>query len=74
MIYFQAYTNTYGRFKKLESLYQMALEEKDVVGLVIGTRPDCLPGRVLRKFSEISREHYLSVELGVQTFDDAQLL
>ena len=74
LIYFQAYTNTYGRFKKLESLYQMALEEKDVVGLVIGTRPDCLPERVLRKFAEISREHYLSVELGVQTFDDAQLL
>ena len=41
-MFFQAYTNTYGRFKKLESLYQMALEEKDVVGLVIGTRPDWL--------------------------------
>ena len=74
LIYFQAYTNTFGRFKELEALYQMALEEKDVVGLVVGTRPDCLPERVLRKFAEIARENYLSVELGVQTFDDAQLI
>ncbi len=74
LIYFQAYTNTFGRFKELEALYQLALEEKDVVGLVVGTRPDCLPERVLRKFAEIAREHYLSVELGVQTLDDAQLI
>jgi radical SAM protein (TIGR01212 family) len=57
----------------LESLYQTALKEKDVVGIVVGTRPDCLPKRVLRKFAEIAQENYLSVELGVQTFDDAQL-
>ena len=74
LIYFQAYTNTFGRFKELEALYQVGLEEKDVVGLVIGTRPDCLPKRVLRKFAEITQKHYLSVELGVQTFDDDQLL
>ena len=74
LIYFQAYTNTYGRFKEFESLYQIALDEKDVVGLVIGTRPDCLPKRVMRKFDEIAQEHYLSVELGVQTFNDEQLL
>ncbi|MBC8259252.1 MAG: TIGR01212 family radical SAM protein [SAR324 cluster bacterium] len=73
LIYFQAYTNTFGRFKELESLYQVALEEKDVVGIVVGTRPDCLPKRVLRKFAEIAQKNYLSVELGVQTFDDAQL-
>ena len=74
LIYFQAYTNTFGRFKELEALYQLALEEEDVVGLVVGTRPDCLPERVLRKFAEIARDNYLSVELGIQTFDDTQLL
>lgn len=73
LIYFQAYTNTFGRIKDLETLYQAALEEKDVVGLVVGTRPDCLPNRILQIFTELSRDNYLSVELGVQTFDDAQL-
>ena len=73
LIYFQAYTNTFGRFKVMESMYKEALQEKDVVGIVVGTRPDCLPKRVLKKFAKIAKENYLSVELGVQTFDDAQL-
>ena len=74
LIYFQAYTNTFGRFNEFRSLYKTAMEEKDVVGLVIGTRPDCLPKRVLQKFEEIAQENYLSIELGVQTLDDWQLL
>jgi len=73
LIYFQAYTNTFGRFREFESLYKEALREKDVVGIVVGTRPDCLPKRVLQKFAEIACESYLSVELGIQTIDDAQL-
>ncbi len=73
LIYFQAYTNTFGHFSGLETLYNKALNEIDVVGLVIGTRPDCLPKRILHKFSELSKNQYLSVELGAQTFDDQQL-
>ena len=73
LIYFQSYTNTFGRFKKFESLYKTALEEKDVLGIVIGTRPDCLPRRILQKFQEIAEKNYLSVELGVQTLDNWQL-
>ncbi|MCS5552191.1 MAG: TIGR01212 family radical SAM protein, partial [SAR324 cluster bacterium] len=73
LIYFQAYTNTFGHFRDLETLYHKALKEKDVVGLVVGTRPDCLPKRILQKFAVLSQEQYLSVELGVQTFDDHQL-
>ena len=73
LIYFQAYTNTFGHFSSLENLYNKALNEKDVVGLVIGTRPDCLPKRILNKFAELSKNQYLSVELGAQTFDDHQL-
>ena len=73
LIYFQAYTNTFGHFRDLETMYRKALKEKDVVGLVVGTRPDCLPKRILHKFAELSKERYLSVELGTQTFDDHQL-
>ena len=73
LIYFQAYTNTFGHFSGLENLYNKALNEIDVVGLVIGTRPDCLPKRILHKFAELSKNQYLSVELGAQTFDDHQL-
>ena len=74
LIYFQAYTNTFGNFSILETMYFKALKEIDVVGLVIGTRPDCLPKRILNKFAKLSKEKYLSVELGVQTFDDHQLI
>ena len=73
LIYFQAYTNTFGRFSGLETLYYKALKEIDVIGLVVGTRPDCLPKRVLYKFAELSKDQYLSVELGAQTFNDNQL-
>tara|TARA_B100000945_G_scaffold315304_1_gene314285 strand:- start:2657 stop:3613 length:957 start_codon:yes stop_codon:yes gene_type:complete len=73
LIYFQAYTNTFGNFSCLETLYDEALNEADVVGLVVGTRPDCLPERILHKFANLSKEQYLSVELGAQTFDDNQL-
>jgi len=74
LIYFQSYTNTFGHFRKLESLYKIALKEKDVVGLVIGTRPDCLPKRILQIFENISQENYISIELGIQTFNDEQLI
>ena len=47
--------------------------EKDVVGIVLGTRPDCLPSRVLKLFQEYAERTYLSVEIGIQTLDDEQL-
>jgi len=73
LIYFQPIPIPFGHFSGLENLYNKALSEIDVVGLVIGTRPDCLPKRILHKFSELSKNQYLSVELGAQTFDDHQL-
>ncbi len=73
LIYFQSYTNTFGHLSGLETLYNKALQEIDVVGLVVGTRPDCLPKRIITKFAELAKEQYLSVELGAQTFDDHQL-
>ncbi|MCZ6729409.1 MAG: TIGR01212 family radical SAM protein [SAR324 cluster bacterium] len=73
LVYFQAYTNTFERISRLEALFEEALRQPDVIGLVVGTRPDCLPRRMLRLMSEIARSHYLSVELGVQSLDDDQL-
>ncbi len=61
LIYFQAYTNTFGRFRELENFYKEALKEKDVVGIVVGTRPDCLPKK---SFTEIFRNS--SRELSVR--------
>ena len=74
LIYFQAYTNSFGSFKNLESLYRIALKERDVLGLVIGTRPDCLPKRILNKFEEIGNKNFLSIELGLQSLKDEHLL
>ncbi|MGK5092920.1 TIGR01212 family radical SAM protein [Deltaproteobacteria bacterium TL4] len=74
LIYFQAYTNTFGKMASLEEMYQCALAQDDVIGLIIGTRPDCLPERVLRLFEKIAQSHFLSVELGIQSLDDSQLV
>ena len=69
--YFQAFTNTYAPVERLETLYRQALVPEDVVGLAIGTRPDCLPPETLALLSRINREKPVTVELGLQTaFDE----
>ena len=73
LVYFQAYTNTLEKVQSLKGWFETALREKDVLGIVLGTRPDCLPKRVLELFSHCTQKHYLSVELGVQSLDDEQL-
>jgi|TARA_B100001093_G_scaffold281626_1_gene269062 hypothetical protein len=73
LIYFQSYTNTFGRLSELKKHCEEALQQDDIVGLVIGTRPDCLPKRTLKFFGELASQTYLSIELGIQTFDDQQL-
>ena len=65
--YFQSFTNTYGPVEKLERLYRQALAPEDVVGLAIGTRPDCLGKDVVELLKLLHREKYVSVELGLQT-------
>ena len=74
MAYFQAYTNTYGSVDRLRTLYETTLAEPDVVGLIIGTRPDCLPDDVLELLDELNRRTYLWVELGMQTMHDSTLI
>jgi len=73
LVYFQAYTNTLTRLKTLQQWLDIALSEPGVVGVVLGTRPDCLPKRLLDYLHLVSRDHFVQLELGVQCFDDAQL-
>lgn len=71
--YFQAYTNTYAGVDRLRSLFCEALETSGVEGLVIATRPDCLPPEVVSLLEELARRTYLFVELGVETLHDVTL-
>jgi len=73
LVYFQAYTHTFDRVSRLEALYEEALAVPDVEGIVIGTRPDCLPTGMIRRLAAWGRRTYVSVEVGVQSLDDAQL-
>ena len=67
MAYFQAFTNTYAPVEKLRALYEAALEGDEIVGLAIGTRPDCLPDEVTDLLRELNVRKPVSVELGLQT-------
>ena len=74
LAYFQAYTNTYAELDRLVSLYEEALRVPDVVGLVIGTRPDCMPDNLLDYLEELNRRIFLIVEYGVESANDETLL
>lgn len=74
LAYFQAYTNTYAELDRLVSLYEEALRVSDVVGLVIGTRPDCMPDNLLDYLEELNRRTFLIVEYGVESANDETLL
>lgn len=71
--YFQPATNTYAPVGRLRELYGQALSHPDVVGLVIGTRPDAVPDEVLDLLAELSEQTWLLVEYGVQTIHDRTL-
>ena len=67
MAYFQAFTNTYAPVEDLRNLYLEAIEPEEIVGLAIGTRPDCLGDDVIDLLREIHAIKPISVELGLQT-------
>lgn len=73
LAYFQAYTNTYGQLESLKKKYEEALSVKDVEGLVIGTRPDCMPDALLEYLSELNRKTFLLVEYGVESINNQTL-
>lgn len=74
LAYFQAYTNTYAPVDRLRAMYEEALAADDVVGLVIGTRPDCMPDALLDYLEQLSRRTFLIVEYGIESANDATLL
>lgn len=73
LAYFQAYTNTYGDVQHCIDLYEEALRVNDVVGIVIGTRPDCMPVALLDYLSDLNRRTFLVVEYGVESANDETL-
>lgn len=70
MAYFQSFTNTYAPPQQLRQLYLEAIAPEDIVGLSIGTRPDCLGEEVLAVLEEINARKPVSVELGLQTIHE----
>ena len=73
LAYFQAYTNTYGELELLKRMYEEALAVEGVVGLVFGTRPDCMPDSLLDYLEEVNRRTFLLVEYGIESADDRTL-
>ena len=68
--YFQSFTNTYATVEHLRNLYTAAMEPEYIVGLAIGTRPDCLSDDVIALLAELNRMKPISVELGLQTIHE----
>lgn len=74
LAYFQAYTNTYDTVDRCIALYEEALRVPDVVGIIIATRPDCMPDALLHYLTQLSRRTFLIVEYGVESANDHTLL
>jgi len=68
--YFQSFTSTYGDAENLLSKYREALNCEGVEGLAVATRPDCLSDEILKGLADISREHFVQIELGLQTSNE----
>ncbi|MBQ7212147.1 MAG: TIGR01212 family radical SAM protein [Muribaculaceae bacterium] len=73
LAYFQAYTNTHGEFDRLRAIYEEALAHPLVDGIIIGTRPDCMPDTLLAYLRLLAEKHFVMVEYGAETSHDATL-
>ncbi|MCG9683711.1 TIGR01212 family radical SAM protein [Vibrio sp. Isolate23] len=74
LAYFQAYTSTYAEVQVLKNMYEQALKTADIVGLCVGTRPDCVPDAVLELLSGYAQQGYeIWLELGLQTANNETL-
>lgn len=70
LAYFQSFSNTYAPLEQLKELYSEALSHPDVVGIVVGTRPDCVDEEKLDYFAHLARDKYVAIEYGIEsTFD-----
>lgn len=68
LAYFQAYSNTYAPLKELKKIYDQALQFPEIIGLVIGTRPDCIDDEKLEYFARLSEKYYIILEYGIESF------
>jgi len=73
LAYFQAYSNTHAPLRVLKNLYEEALATENVIGLVIGTRPDCVDAEKLAYIAALSRKHYLELEFGIESCNNKTL-
>jgi radical SAM protein (TIGR01212 family) len=73
LAYFQAYTNTYAEIELVKKLYTEALSHPDVIGLVIGTRPDCISKELMNFLENLAKDYYISLEFGVESTLDKTL-
>ena len=71
--YFQAYSNTYAPAEHLRTMFREALGVADIVGLIVATRPDCLPDEILDLLADLDRQTYLWLEIGMQSAHDKSL-
>lgn len=74
LAYFQAYSNTYGETACLLEQYQQALSHPKVIGIVLGTRPDCISDDLLEHLKEWKKDYYIAIELGAESTSDDTLL
>ncbi len=73
LAYFQSYSNTYDKLDKLKALYDVALGHPDIAGIVIGTRPDCLPEEVLDYLADLATRTLVELEIGIESCNDEVL-
>ena len=71
--YFQAFTNTYAPVETLRALYEEAMKPEEIVGLAIGTRPDCVGDDVVELLAQLNKIKPISVELGLQTIHEPSI-
>ena len=67
LAYFQAYTNTHGDINHIMEMYREALSVDKVDGIIIGTRPDCMPDELLTQLAELHKSHWIMIEYGAET-------
>ena len=73
LAYFQAYSNTYSSLGQMQALYEQALKVPGIIGIVVGTRPDCVDEEKLDYFQELAKSHYVTVEYGIESVNNRTL-
>jgi radical SAM protein (TIGR01212 family) len=73
LCYFQAYSNTYDKFEHLKKMWAEALSHPGVIGMVVGTRPDCVDEQILDYLAELSKKYYIVLEYGIESTLDKTL-